>query len=82
VAAYITTANLAIYQIGEQDYVSENNPYTIETEDAPVIATSTVMNAGTQGMPPSFENQMTGTSIRTCVHEGQLHYTGTSSTKV
>jgi hypothetical protein len=25
---------------------------------------------------------MTGTSIRTCVHEGQLHYTGTSSTKV
>jgi hypothetical protein len=76
VAAYITTTNLAIYQICEQDYVPENNPYTIETEDAPAIATSVAMNVGTQGMPPSFENQITGTPIRTCAHEGQLHYTG------
>jgi hypothetical protein len=67
---------LTLPQIGEQDYVPENNPYMIEIEDAPVIATSAAMNARTQGMPPSFENQTTGTPIRTCAHEGQLHYTG------
>ena len=69
VAAYVTTSNLATFQMGEQDCVLGDDP---EVGAAPLTATSTAIDIGMQGMPPSYENHISGTTTTTCADESQL----------